>query len=29
MQFNTKGMFRGTIAEDGIPQVAIFNSNSH
>ncbi|MER5139646.1 isoaspartyl peptidase/L-asparaginase family protein [Providencia stuartii] len=24
MQFNTKGMFRGTIGQDGIPQVAIF-----
>ncbi|WP_171830877.1 isoaspartyl peptidase/L-asparaginase family protein [Providencia stuartii] len=29
MQFNTKGMFRGTIAEDGIPQVSILRSNSH
>ncbi len=24
MQFNTKGMFRGTIGSDGIPQVAMF-----
>lgn len=24
MQFNTKGMFRGTIGQDGVPQVAIY-----